>query len=653
MQIARTAPALDRDEVNDRMQRMTGMFSRALSVLAGRKVFCEVRNSPNGAPAWSSVNTVYLNRATLPDVLGVDEVLSIKGLAHHERAHIEYTPRNGSALVKWVIDNGFFRAFNALEDQRIETLMVGRYPSLVPWLTATVALFLMKDPDKIVAAYPLLRGRRYLPVEVRRLAKDSYLRQQDIPEIQKVVDEYRTLLFPQDADRAKPLIETFDRLMRDLLRDMPEPQDGSRKSIPDPNGHDHRPQEGVESSDVRPRPKKEQERDRERGLRQDRQDENDAPEGDDAPQDGTEGEPQDAQDDGQEGQGQGSEGQDDSQDGDEGQGSESGSEASDEGSESGAEGDVQQDAEGEGAGRSGASSETGLDRESIEQVLENAVDDAYDKVSHEVEDLVRRINGDDTLRGNNAKEPIKASSHDVDVPAEAGLLARRFAVELERISADNDPAWHRGVESGRLNPLRFKRGDEIDTVFDRWEEGRADATDIECVIMLDTSGSMLDQARLANSQVAAWAMKRGLDKIAASTTVLTFASEGVTRVLYSSKEKATTKMRSTYAGGGTYANDAIIYATRVLAESDRAIKILIAVTDGEWGWDGSKDIEEVHGLIRRLNKGGVVTALARISADNVDRYNFATVVDVNSPADVLPFAQKIVRTAIRNRLAHH
>ena len=58
-------------------------------------------------------------------------VANLRGLNFHELSHILYTPRQGSEIVTWVKENDLFKAFNALEDQRIETLFTSRFPSTV------------------------------------------------------------------------------------------------------------------------------------------------------------------------------------------------------------------------------------------------------------------------------------------------------------------------------------------------------------------------------------------------------------------------------------------------------------------------------------------------------------------------------------------
>jgi hypothetical protein len=59
-----------------------------------------------------------------------------------------------------------------------------------------------------------------------------------------------------------------------------------------------------------------------------------------------------------------------------------------------------------------------------------------------------------------------------------------FGRELERLKASFDPAWDKYESQGRLSAHRYLRGDELDTVFDQWNEGREDATEIECVIIV-------------------------------------------------------------------------------------------------------------------------------------------------------------------------
>ena len=615
------------EKKKEKLARLANIFSRWDSVIARRHIHVDVQTSNFQAPAWSSASNITFNETMIPDAFGADEAMMLKGLNVHEIAHVLYTPRNGSDISRWVQDNDLWNAFNILEDQRIETLLTGRFPSIVPWLTATMTLYLLDSPDAIQSAYPLVRGRRYLPVQVRQIARQEYKDQANLGNLERVIDEYRTLLFPEDAERAKPLIEEFDKLIKEL--ENMHPQD-----MADPHGHNDRPVNGIESSSSRPAPKSEQRRDRDRALGKDSggQDEKDMPPLKPKPKDenGNDLKPQPKS------------GKDPA-DGDP------------------ADGDGKSDKKGDKGDQNGGSSAGYESPEELEEaifdVLNDIVDEAYSSVKKEVEDFIREVNNDPTLMDNNAVKPNAGHFVMKNVDARTALASRTFGRELERLRTDYDPGWNKGVSSGRLNPMRAMRGDELDTVYDRWDEGRQDVTDIEAVILLDNSGSMGGTpADLAYRSM--WATKKALDGISAATTVITFNSDSY--VLYEANEKVTNQIKDAGAGGGTVPTAAVQYAYSLFAQSHRAIKILICITDGEWGysWWGGNDQangKSYDDLILEMRKAGVLTSLVFIADGYTSEndHNCEIMQTVHKPEDLLKVARELVRVGIKRQIANN
>jgi hypothetical protein len=83
------------------------------------------------APAWSGASTVTFNSRVIGDLNDAKSIAGVKGLDLHEISHILYTSREGSEIFDFVSDNNYFMAYNALEDQRIETLFTAKYPSTI------------------------------------------------------------------------------------------------------------------------------------------------------------------------------------------------------------------------------------------------------------------------------------------------------------------------------------------------------------------------------------------------------------------------------------------------------------------------------------------------------------------------------------------
>jgi Mg-chelatase subunit ChlD len=215
---------------------------------------------------------------------------------------------------------------------------------------------------------------------------------------------------------------------------------------------------------------------------------------------------------------------------------------------------------------------------------------------------------------------------------------------LERLKAQYDPEWEREVKSGRINASRLLRGCELDEAFDKWRNGRDDAVDIEAVILLDNSGSM-DGDRSVHASNAMWGLKRALDKVNASCTVLTF-SEAV-HMLYPAQEQAGITVKRTQPRGGTDPTKALKYAQRVFADSDRAVKVLFTITDGAWSGN------EADETIKVLRTAGVVTALAFINEspmEVIDPHNSEVVSHITNARDLLFLGRNLVKVATNRNL---
>lgn len=200
----------------ERLTRAARVFSKTNSILAKRNIKVALRKEGTGsAPAWSDGDTVYFNTDHIRDT-DFDDIMRVYGLNFHEMAHVFYTPRMSHPVPTRCKEESLWEAFNALEDQRIETLLTRRWPSTAPWLTATVGRWLLDSTAAVIHAYPLVRGRRYLPGELRGLLREQYLYPSRLGVIDSVIDEYREIRFKRQAhndrdvqDRAVELIRLY------------------------------------------------------------------------------------------------------------------------------------------------------------------------------------------------------------------------------------------------------------------------------------------------------------------------------------------------------------------------------------------------------------------------------------------------------------
>jgi hypothetical protein len=622
------ARAEEEQERSVRLNALCRVYEQADRVLTGDPVIVNV--VPDGpAPAWSDGASIYINLNEIED-MDLETLTQVNGLNYHELAHHLYTPRKGTDLVKWVVDNQYFQAFNILEDQRIETLLTGRYPSIAPYLTATVARWLGASED-INGNYVCIRGRRYLPVEIRQAFRDEFAFPELIPAIIDIVDEYRLLAFPQGYERAKELVERFYKEVCLPMGMLPEMDGGPNKCG-----------ERSPTAKGRPEPGKAQEKDAERAKGIGTKESTYVPKPKAQPQPNTNPQPSSG---------------------------ESNNNPNNEGNKPGpstnsAPTSVQEaldireqnvnNATSTQAGSGHAPSLGGLP-DNINDMLNNAIEDvlARKDVQADVKTKQRVIIGGD---GKHEDITKRGKFNTTSVPQEAIISYRKFAKELQRLRDDSEPTWQRETPTGRLNVQRVIRGCEIDQAFDRWDEGD-DGCDIEAVILVDRSGSMSSGHNDKKASIACWTIKRALEHIQAPVTVYAFDDQA--EVAYTRNEPAhKTEYKFIYGNGGTDPYPTLLAAEQLLMASRKKNKMLFIVTDGVF--DTNKNDE----LIERINRRGVLTAMTLIMDDKEYKYYVEDHQQLNleqlrhkaevfsrisNAKDLLPFAKQVVVSAIKKR----
>lgn len=625
---------------------LTRVYQGANRILTGERLTCVATHGGKHSPAaWTDGTEITFNLDAIGD-LDFSDIVKYHGINFHELSHVLYTPRKGTQLVKAIIDAHLYRSFNILEDQRIETLFTTKYRSSVPWLTAAVLKWVLRDGAG-QTGYLFVRGRRYLPGVLRGALRKSFVRPDLLPEVDRIVDAYRTLVFPTDYDVALDLVRAFS----DIL-------DQTGASItPDPH-HSCSEDEGDLADKGRPAPVSDQRETRDKI---------------------TEGEPEvepqyapsDSDDDSDDDNGSASEDQSESSDLDDSEADEAaGDDSADRSNSSNAEpGDTDDDGDwdedfddwedefGDGAGN-GSGSDQPRD-------LKDLVGDLIDDIeqSKEVKDEVRRTQR--LLSGADAADIIpKAKYNPWPVDADFSHRLGGLSKSLDRLLRAAEPGWHKAETNGRINALRWTRDRDLATAFDRWDEGVHDAVDMEVVILLDESGSMSGVFEKAVN--AMWVLKRALDNIGASTTVITFENDS--RTLYHRNERADkTTLRYSFKAGGTNPVMGLSQAKRIFARSRRTQQICILLTDGDFY--GGRDEDDLNSdeLLTLLRRSGVITALGFIeerpywysdtewieykaNPDNAPNGHGCEHVKALTVDTLVPFVSDIVKSVISARI---
>jgi Mg-chelatase subunit ChlD len=600
------------------------------------------------APAWSDGQDIYINKAEI-EFFDLEELVQINGLNYHELAHHLYSPRKGTSMMQWIIENndrfgGFLNAANILEDQRIETLLTARYPAIVPYLTKTVIRWLADSPETMQTNYVAIRGRQYLPMELRIAFRDQFFMPELIPVAAEIIDEYRTLHFPKQYDRAQELIGRFKEEVLDKMGipDAPPPTDGG------PSGCGKR----NPVAKGRPEAGKAQQRDSDRAK------------GASNP------EPVFVYKPAEPGKGDDDKGKRSDSDTDinnpptsEGVGS-GDMPGNDSGDNFKAPTTVQEALDARQTDNmaaptpgTGHAQSLGGIPDDVAQIMQDIEQSIYDRkdVQTDIKTKQRVIIGGDGKHDDN----IRRGKYDT-VAAPMGVIAssRRFARELERLKQECEPSWQREMPAGRINVQRIIKGCDIVEAFDRWEEG-VDGTDIEAVMLIDRSGSMGSNNNDMRASEAAYVIKRAMEQINSPVTIYSFDEKAE---IVADRTQKVDKLRLPfiYGNGGTDPKTALIGAERLLKSSRAKTKILFLVTDGQFSHYGNDDI------IKRLNSMGVITVMIMIASEREmqyyrDHYDQRSNDDdmfhecsirgtVETAADLLPFAKEVVTNTIRKSL---
>jgi len=524
---------------NNLLDSIASVYERADSILTGQDI--EVRiGTPNldytqDAPAWNDGKVISFNEKLIKDN-DENTIMGIHGLNYHELAHLLFTPRIGTELGQWVVDENnknpqIQTAFNILEDNRAETYLVEKYPATRNFLIATLGDYIINnaEADNLAENFILLAGRRYFSYETRHRLGVAFANKHGADNARLVwllLNKYRTLVFPRDYNTAKLIIRRLAKLLPEGMPKSPNGCDGRR---PLKNG---RPISGKEQEAL--------------GIKST----TDKPDFTDQ-------------------QGKGSSPDDNPVSPD---GKENGGGIGDGGAEDG----------------NSMSEQTVYDRNAME-ALTAEVNKAKENKElqnkvRETQHAITKSNSNKPILSKKPSDPATPSSMDT-------ATARMFAQELEQLRIEADPAWNREKPSGRLNMKRAMNADlnDINKLFDRWEIGN-DNHEIEAVLLLDHSGSMYSQIQAVCR--SAWIIKRALEQIDGRVTVLAF--NHVSKILYTADEKADIDYKSVYTSGGTDPQYALLETERIMLASDKPTKIVILLTDGGFYSKSDEIIERLN-----------------------------------------------------------
>ena len=611
------------------------------------------------APGWTDGADVFLNADVLvPQITvrgggGVEEmVASIKGLCFHENFHIMYTPAPYIVAPKASYSGAVLRAFNMLEDQRIERLGIAKWPHVRGYMIHLITEWLLTDGKPSNMAHVLLYGRDYLSQSIRRLARKQFkagpLGQHTLT-IEAIIRQYVKLVLPRDLDKAVSLSEQLSKLL------WPTTQAESDDRGQNPTGHgvgDH-PDTGGRT-EHRPNEREQDEAQKEAG---DVADPGTDPDGDDADGEGDGAgaagdEPGTEEGEGQSGQGTQGDGDGGDLEADAGDGESAGG-----GGGRGDQGEPDdKPTEADGVGEGGGSSSGGTAKSSdVDDELREAAEEERESLNDDPDfaDDLRETVG--SVRKHVAKRSPQAGLSEwtskvyrpaTGAPQVASQHTRRVIKELQDYVA---PGWDRQMESGRVNPDAYLRRQPGSTdFFDQWNPGREKDASAEVVVLIDVSGSM--SGIIMETSQAMWTIKSSMDALGIPCTVIAFSDDG--EYVYKRTDRTQkAQYRTLHVVGGTNPCSSLEEATAILGSSTARTRLLFVITDGDF--DEPVAAQERLDLLRGI---GVVTSyigmgpVGEKAGKRQSWYRCNAHGVANGPMDVPKIVRNTVKAAIARQV---
>ena len=683
---------VEEDRIKSRMNSLAASLAKTDRILTGRRDvtvrMLTTKETGLKVPGFSDGQNITIHRDLFTNIGDAITLVKIMGLNYHELSHIIMTPRNRTVFRKAVMAEKLGYAFNALEDQRIETQFVAMYSAAAKYFTEMVIEFYVNKQEAWKLAHLLTHGRRFLPLEIREAFKERFILSgtTDETRAEEIIDEYRHLDLA-DADNDPTLRTTALSLIREYHKILMRAQRKAQEDLPNPFGADDdgkqgcgAQQEGITDKQLSRQAKSkaeeksaeqdEQEQDGEdgSGFWEDVEDEEDEDNEDGSASDAGE----DGEEDGEEDSGDGSDmadgesdsgefGEDGDEDGEGDESDEAGSEGGQGSSSDGGEEDGD-DADGDDSdsddsdagvggtqhGNGGAASSDDEIQEILNEILNGVMNSS--QVQGDIRQMQNAINDPNAFDLDERVRPSSAFPADVAATSASVKVER----ELRRLYSEVEPGWKYGSDTGRLNVNRAMTSDDFEDVFDEWDEGREQSTGIEVVISLDTSGSMGGQ-EILDACKALWILKRAMDSVDATVSVMSF--DVLTKTLFGRNDKVHRAEIPFYSADGadTCPAQSIRNARRILSQTDKPNKLFVIITDGGWSATNYEsratgaEIEDIAELVKSIP---ATTMFIGIGAGGYNAYEhcFDIQQNVTHSDQIAPLVKSAVTHMLRNAI---
>ncbi|MGB4951026.1 MAG: vWA domain-containing protein [Rhizobiaceae bacterium] len=632
---------------NMRKQVLKADFMKINHVLAQKPVGFRFVDAGNHVPGgWSNPNEIFVNTTTLGSLASAETLVRVLGLNYHELSHVKYTnPMSRAALgvVQGTFGHPAFvqNVWNLMEDQRIEYLFLHEYSATHPYFVSIIGRYIINKPEaNWDNLYLLVAQRTYLDPKVVAGLRQRYVDAHDedaADRVEDILGQYVDLgeITHENRSEAANLLEEMCELLAQTSEDEELPEsphhDGEASvsvTIPGAgNGSGAGKGEKSEAGDE----------DGEGSGEGDEEDEGDESEGGSGSGD---------EDDDEEGSSGGADGSED----------EEGDESSGKGSKSGSDGPEDANSHGKGAGQGG--SEITADELRKQASAQVAEAEGSQEVRSAVSERQRSLTNRQTLsKVSFSTNPVKPQA--ILVTPKEQLISRRVAAEFSRVALEQDPGYLPMQSVGRINMQRAMNPEhDPETVFDQWQEGQQDASDMEVVILVDVSDSMNGSGADIASR-SAWMLHNAINASSQTSQVTVFTFGNVTRLASARGVVASKSHRDYYgASGGTSVGPAMEAARMIFATSTKKKAVLFVISDGEFYDDSVAKMQ-----VGLMNGAGVTTSLVFINTNGYHTYmrsrynadgipnaiiacNFNVITKVSDVDHLVKFGKDVIKSVI-------
>ena len=511
-------------------------YLRSLSMR--HRILTQVSHWDTDIKAWTDftdVNVVYprqMLKTETGDRLGrdatLDAIASVRGVIQHEIGHLRFTVPWPQLLRETYADARNYdadgnpcplrdggaerNAWNILEDQRMETLVVKAVPRISSYLTRMVYDHLLKEFN--TNAWVLLAGRLYLPEDVRLEALRLY-------DETHASNEIKSSVWYDIVSRYKQATTAYDMYQivieaTEFLESLEQHTGLSSPEAGTQHRHDENYHSPVQASQGSPSQACE-------------------PEDDEAVQSAMEqssnsGQSSDSGDDSDDSEG------DDSEGDDSGSGGDSDDDADDADSDSGADGDGASGAdgdseadgerpdqhvtEGRGEGRGDGNRQQGL-RERIQEAMDDIA--TQHRGDRENRNMLAGVNERLSKKGlpelSNSGEIM--SDDEVDQAMTVAVGVQNALAELVTIS---QPAWHSRQDAGVLDALAYRTKQVGSLDYHRRLEGNVNGgLDVHVSLLADISGSMSGPP-IKHLSIGMYGMRKACEALGIGSTFVLWSS---------------------------------------------------------------------------------------------------------------------------------